>query len=156
MGEGQAMGMEHKPSLRLRMIEGVADQRVSVVSQMDTDLMGAASLELAFDQGSLPKLLETSHMSLCIESFSGIDQPFPTIMTVAANLVFIDKICAWELALNQSPIFAADFSLFQQSIEDREDKGILGKEDSTAGFFVQPVNDIAGLTDIGGNMIKQG
>ena len=77
-------------------------------------------------------------------------------MAVAANLVFIDQFFAWELALNQSPIFAADFSLFQQSIEDREDKGILGKEDSTAGFFVQPVNDIAGLTDIGGNMIKQG
>ena len=57
------MGMEHKPSLRLRMIEGVADQRVSVVSQMDTDLMGAASLELAFDQGRLSKLLETSHMT---------------------------------------------------------------------------------------------
>ena len=67
------MGMEHKPPLGLRMIEGVADQRVSVVSKMDTDLMGAASLELAFDQGSLPKLLDPSHMSLCIESFLGFD-----------------------------------------------------------------------------------
>ena len=123
---------------------------------MNTDLMGAASLELAFDQGSLSKLLEPSHMSLCKESFSGIDQPFPTIMTVAANLFFIDKICAWELALDQSPIFAADFSLFQQPIEDGQDKGILGKEDSTAGFFIQPMNDIAGLADIGRNMIKQG
>ena len=150
------MGVEHKPALGLRMIKGIADQLVSVVSQMDTDLMGAASLELAFDQASLPKLLEPSHMSLCIESFAGVDQPFPAIMAVAANLVFIDKLFSWELALDQSPIFAADFSLFQQSIEDREDKGILGKEDSTAGFFVQPVNDIAGLTDIGRNMIKQG
>ena len=54
---------------------------------MNTDLMGAASLELAFDQASLPKLLEPIHMSLCIESFSGVDQPFPAIMAVAANLV---------------------------------------------------------------------
>ena len=123
---------------------------------MNTDLMGAASLELAFDQGSLPKLLDPSHMGLCIESFSGVSQPFPAVMAVAANLVFIDKLFAWELALDQSPIFAADFSLFQQSIGDREDRGVLGKEDSTAGFFVQPVNDIAGLTDIGRNMIKQG
>ena len=149
------MGVEHKPPLGLRMIEWVADQRVSVVSQMDTDLMGAASLELALDQGSLPKLLEPSHMSLCIESFSGVDQPFPAVVAVAANLVFIDKIFSWELALDQSPICAADFSLFQQSIEDGQDKGILGKEDSTTGFFIQPVNDIAGLADIGRNMIKQ-
>ena len=149
------MGVEHKPPLGLRMIEWVADQRVSVVSQMDTDLMGAASLELALDQGSLPKLLDPSHMSLCIESFSGVDQPFPAVMAVAANLVFIDKLFAWELALDQSPICAADFSLFQQSIEDGQDKGILGKEDSTTGFFIQPVNDIAGLADIGRNMIKQ-
>ena len=100
MGEGQPMGMEHEPTLRLRMIEGVADQRVSVVSQMDTDLMGAASLELALDQGSLSKLLEPSHMSLCKESFSWVDQPFPAIMAVAANLVFIDKIFSWELVLD--------------------------------------------------------
>ena len=150
------MGVEHKPPLGLRMIEGVADQWVPMVCQMDTDLMGAASLELAFDQASLPKLLEPIHMSLCIESFSGVDQPFPAIMAVAANLVFIDKLFSWELALDQSPIFAADFSLFQQSIEDGQDKGILGKEDSTAGFFIQPVNDIAGLANIGRNMIKKG
>ena len=123
---------------------------------MNTDLMGAASFELAFDQASLPKLLDPIHMSLCIESFSGVDQPFPAIMAVAANLVFIDKLFAWELALNQSPVFAADFSLFQQPIEDGQDKGILGKEDSTAGFFIQPVSDITGLTNIGRNMIKQG
>ena len=67
------MGVEHKPALGLRMIKGITDQLVSVVSQMDTDLMGAASLELAFDQGSLPKLLDPSHMSLCIESFLGFD-----------------------------------------------------------------------------------
>ena len=77
-------------------------------------------------------------------------------MAVAANLVFIDKLFSWELALDQSPIFTADFSLFQQSIEDGQDKGILGKEDSTAGFLIQPVNDIAGLTDVSRNMIKQG
>ena len=118
------------------MIEGVADQRVSVVSQMDTDLMGAASLELAFDQGRLSKLLEPSHMSFCVESFPGVNQPFPAVMAVAANLVFIDNLFAWELALDQSPIFAADFSLFQQPIEDGQDKGILGKEDGTAGFFI--------------------
>ena len=123
---------------------------------MNTDLMGAASFELAFDQASLPKLLDPIHMSLCIESFSGVDQPFPAIMAVAANLVFIDKLFSWELALDQSPIFTADFSLFQQSIEDGQDKGILGKEDSTAGFLIQPVNDIAGLTDVSRNMIKQG
>ena len=130
------MGVEHKPPFGLRMIKGVTDKWVSVVSEMNTDLMGAASLELAFDQGSLPKLFEPSHMGLCIESLSGVDQPFPTIMAVAADLVFIDKIFSWELALDQSPIFAADFSLFQQSIEDGQDKGILGKEDSTAGFFI--------------------
>ena len=118
MGEGQLMGVEHKPPLGLRMIKGIADQWVSVVSQMDTDLMSSASLELAFDQGRLSKLLETSHMGLCIESFSGVDQPFSAVMTVAADLVFIDKLFAWELALNQSPICAADFSLFQQPIED--------------------------------------
>ena len=112
------MGVEHKPPFGLRMIKGVTDKWVSVVSQMDTDLMGAASLELAFDQGRLSKLLETSHMGLCIESLSGVDQPFPAVMAVAANLVFIDNLFAWELALDQSPIFAADFSLFQQSIED--------------------------------------
>ena len=67
------MGVEHKPPFGLRMIKGVTDKWVSVVSEMNTDLMGAASLELAFDQGSLSKLLESSHMSLCIESFLGFD-----------------------------------------------------------------------------------
>ena len=103
---------------------------------MNTDLMGAASLELAFDQGSLPKLLEPSHMGLCIESFSGVNQPFSAIMAVAANLLFLDKLFGLEPASDPSPIFAADSSLFPPAIEDGQDKGILGKEDSTTGFFI--------------------
>lgn len=36
------------------------------------------------------------------------------------------------------------------------DKRIFGKENSSAGFHIEPVDHMAGLTDIGRDMVEQG
>ena len=87
-------------------------------------------------------------MSFGIEPFFRINESFPSVMAVASNLVFVHGSLAGEFPLGKGPIFAGDFFVFQEAVENGEDKGIFGKQDGATGFFVQPVDDIAGLSDI--------
>lgn len=50
MGQGQAVGMEHEAALGLGVIEGIAQDGMAVVGQVDPDLVGAAGFQLAVDQ----------------------------------------------------------------------------------------------------------
>lgn len=50
IGEGQAVGMEHESLSTRRIVERIPDNRVAMMGEVDTDLMGTTSLELAFDQ----------------------------------------------------------------------------------------------------------
>ena len=39
MSQGQTMGMEHEATLGLRMVEGVTDDGMAVMGEMDADLV---------------------------------------------------------------------------------------------------------------------
>ena len=140
--------MEHEATLGLRMVEGVTDDGMAVMGEMDADLVSPSGFQLTFDQSRISKVLESGYMSFRVESLFRINEAFPSVMAVASDFIFVDDGLAGEFTLGQGPIFAGDFFVFQEAVENGEDKGIFGKQDSAAGFFVQSVDDIAGLADI--------
>ena len=148
MSQCQAVGMEHEATLGLRMVEGVADDGMAVMGEMDADLVSPSGFQLTFDQSRVAKVLESGHMSFSVEALFRINESFPSVMAVASNFIFINDSLAGKFSLSKGPIFAVDFFVFQEAVENGEDKGIFGKQDGTTGFFVQPVDDIAGLSDI--------
>ena len=142
------MGMEHEATLGLRMVEGVADDGMAVMGEMDADLMSPSGFQLTFDQSRISKVLESGYMSFSVEPFFRINESFPSVMAIASDFIFIDDSFAGKFSLSKGPIFAGDFFVFQEAVENGEDKGIFSKQDGAAGFFIQPVDDIAGLSDI--------
>ena len=148
MSQCQAVGMEHEATLGLRMVEGVTDDRMAVMGEMDADLMSPSGFQLTFDQSRVAKVLESGHMSFSVEALFRINESFPSVMAIASDFIFIDDSFAGKFSLSKGPIFTRDFFVFQEAVENGEDKGIFGKQDGATGFFVQPVDDIAGLSDI--------
>lgn len=148
MSQCQTMGMEHETALRLGMVEGITNDGMAVMGKMDTNLVSPSCFQLAFDQGCLAKVLESGYMSFSVDSLFWINETFPSIMAVASNFIFVNDGLAGKFPLGKGPIFAGDFFFFQEAVENGEDKRIFGKQDSTTGFFVQTVDDIAGLSDI--------
>ena len=140
--------MEHEATLGLRMVEGVTDDGMAVMGEMDADLVSPSGFQLTFDQSRISKVLESGYMSFSVESLFRINEAFPSVMAVASNFIFVYDGLAGEFPLGKGPIFAGDFFVFQEAVENGEDKGIFSKQDSAAGFFVQSVGDIAGLADI--------
>ena len=148
MSQCQAVGMEHEATLGLRMVEGVADDGMAVMGEMDADLVSPSGSQLTFDQSRVAKVLESGHMSFSVEALFRINESFPSVMAVASNFIFINDSLAVKFSLSKGPIFAGDFFVFQEAVENGEDKGIFSKQDGAAGCFIQPVDDIAGLSDI--------
>lgn len=148
MSQCQAVGMEHEAALGLRMVERIADNGMAVMGEMDTNLVSPSGFQLTFDQSRVAKVLKSGYMSFGVESFFRINEAFPSVMAVASNFIFINDSLAGKFSLSKGPIFAGDFFVFQESVENGEDKGIFSKQDGATGFFVQPVDDIAGLSDI--------
>ena len=148
MSQCQAVGMEHEATLGLRMVERIADDGMAVMGEMDTNLVSPSCFQLAFYQSRIAKVLESGYMSFSVEALFRINEAFPSVMAIASDFIFIDDSFAGKFSLSKGPIFAGDFFVFQEAVENGEDKGIFGKQDGTTGFFVQTVNDIAGLTDI--------
>ena len=148
MSQCQAVGMEHEAALGLRMVERIADNGMAVMGEMDTNLVSPSGFQLTFDQSRVAKVLKSGYMSFGVESFFRINEAFPSVMAVASDFIFVYDGLAGEFPLGKGPIFAGDFFVFQEAVENGEDKGIFGKQDSTTGFFIQSVDDIAGLADI--------
>ena len=76
MSQCQAVGMEHEATLGLRMVEGVTDDGMAVMGEMDADLMSPSSFQLTFDQSRISKVLESGYMSFGIEAFFGSTSRF--------------------------------------------------------------------------------
>ena len=142
------MGMEHEAALGLRMVERIADDGMAVMGEMDADLMSPSGFQLTFDQSRISKVLESGYMSFSVGSLFRINESFPSVMAVASDFIFINDGLAGNFSLSKGPIFAGDFFVLQEAVENGEDKGIFSKQDGAASFFVQPVDDIAGLSDI--------
>ena len=140
--------MEHEATLGLRMVEGVTDDGMAVMGEMDADLVSPSGFQLTFDQSRISKVLESGYMSFRVESLFRINEAFPSVMAIASDFIFIDDSFAGKFSLSKGPIFAGDFFVFQESVENGEDKGIFSKQDGAACFFIQSVDDIAGLSDI--------
>ena len=68
--------MEHEATLGLRMVEGVTDDGMTVMGEMDADLVSPSGFQLAFDQSRLSEVLESGHMSFSIEPFFGSTSRF--------------------------------------------------------------------------------
>lgn len=148
MSQCQAVGMEHEATLGLRMVEGVTDDRMAAMGEMDTNLVSPSCFQLTFDQSRISKVLESGYMSFSVEALFRINEAFPSVMAVASDFIFINDSLVGKFSLSKGPIFTRDFFVFQEAVENGEDKGIFGKQDGATGFFVQPVDDIAGLSDI--------
>ena len=58
MGECQTMGVEHEAALRLGVVEGITNDGMAVMGEMDTDLVSTSCFQLAFDQSRVYKNLE--------------------------------------------------------------------------------------------------
>lgn len=140
--------MEHEATLGLGMVERVTDDGMAVMGEMDADLVSPSGFQLTFEQSRISKVLESGYMSFSVESLFRINEAFPSVMAVASDFIFVYDGLAGEFPLGKGPIFAGDFFVFQEAVENGEDKGIFGKQDSTTGFFIQSVDDIAGLADI--------
>ncbi len=56
------------------------------------------------------------------------------------RFIFVDDSFAGKFSLSKGPNILRDF-VFQEAVENGEDKGIFSKQDSAAGFFVQSVDD---------------
>lgn len=148
MGECQTMGMEHETALRLGVVERVTNDGMTMMSEMDTNLVSPSCFQLAFDQSRVAKVLKSGYMSFGVETLFRINETFPSVMAVASDFIFVNASLAGKFPLGKGPIFAGDFFVFQEAVENGEDKRIFGKQDSTTGFFVQTVDDIAGLADV--------
>lgn len=148
MSQCQAVGMEHEAALGLRMVEGVTDDRMAMMGKMDADLVSPSSFQLTFDQSRISKVLESGYMSFSVEALFRINEAFPSVMAVASDFIFINDSLVGKFSLSKGPIFAGNFFVFQESVENGEDKGIFSKQDGATCFFVQSVDDIAGLSDI--------
>ena len=118
------------------------------MGEMDTNLVSPSCFQLTFDQSRISKVLESGYMSFSVEALFRINEAFPSVMAVASDFIFINDSLVGKFSLSKGPIFTRDFFVFQEAVENGEDKGIFGKQDGATGFFVQPVDDIAGLSDI--------
>ena len=126
------------------------------MGQVDADLMGAAGFQLAGDQTMVPHLFQEGHMGDGLLSLALIHYSFSTIVTVSADFMAQGQLLLGESSLTEGQVFTGNPLVLQEPIEDGEDEGIFGKEDGAAGFHIQPVDHIAGLAHIGGNMIEEG
>ena len=84
------MGMEHESLSAFRVIERIPDNRVSMMGEMDPDLMGPPRLELAFDQTVSPDFFQLRHLGFCILPLAWIDQALAPIVAIASDFILLD------------------------------------------------------------------
>ena len=56
--------------------------------------------------------------------FSRINHSFSTVMAVASNLVFVHSLLGLKFTFSQSPVLTLNLLIFQESIENWQDKRI--------------------------------
>ena len=57
MSEAKLVGMKHEASLRFGMVERIALNRVTVITEVDTDLMGSSCIELTVNKACFAESL---------------------------------------------------------------------------------------------------
>ena len=82
MSQGQTMSMEHEAALGLGVVEGVANDGMTVMGEMDADLVSPSGFQLTFDQSRISKVLESGYMSFSVESLFRINEAFPSVMAI--------------------------------------------------------------------------
>ena len=112
MSQCQAVGMEHEATLGLRMVEGVTDDRMAAMGEMDTNLVSPSCFQLTFDQSRISKVLESGYMSFSVEALFRINEAFPSVMAVASDFIFINDSLVGKFSLSKGPIFTERFLCF--------------------------------------------
>ena len=82
--------MEHESLSACRVIERIPNNRVTMMGEMNPDLMGTPRLELAFDQAVSPDFFQLRHLSFCILTFSWIDQALAPIVAIASDFILVN------------------------------------------------------------------
>lgn len=154
--QAEAMGMQHETWCSGVAVKGVADDGMPVMGEMHADLVGAPRFQATLDQTSLREKLETVNDSSSALPVLLVNHTFTPVVPIAPNLIAKNYMFSCQPAVNQGPILAPDFLFLKETVEDGQDERILGKKNSSTGFHVKAMNDIAGLSHIGRHMIKQG
>ena len=97
------------------------------MGEMDPDLMSASCLELAFDQAVSSDFFQLRHLSFCVLTLSWIDQALAPIVAIASDFILVDDGFLCQASLDQGPVLPLDLLLFQNSVENGQDKRIFGK-----------------------------
>ena len=84
------MGMEHESLSAFRVIERIPDNRVPMMREVDSDLMGPPRLELAFDQAVSPDFFQLRYLSFCVLSLAWIDQALAPIVAITSDFILVD------------------------------------------------------------------
>ena len=126
------------------------------MGQVDADLVGAAGFQLTGDQAIFPYLFQEGHMGDSCLGLAIVYHSFSTIVSVSSDFMAQDQLLLGESPLTEGQVFSGNPLVFQEPIEDGKDKGIFGKENGATGLHIQPVDHIAGLANIGRNMIEEG
>ena len=126
------------------------------MGQVDADLVGAAGFQLTGDQAIFPYLFQKCHMGDSYLALAIVYHSLSAIVSVTADFMAQGQLLLDESPLTEGQVFSGNPLVFQEPIEDGKDKGIFGKENGATGLHIQPVDHIAGLANIGGNMIEEG
>ena len=82
--------MEHESLSACRVIERVPDNRMSMMGEMNPDLMGPPRLEQAFDQAVSPDFFQLRHLGFCVLPLAWIDQALAPIVAIASDFILVD------------------------------------------------------------------
>ena len=98
-----------------------------MMGEMHPDLMGTPRLELAFDQAVSPDFFQLRHLGFCVLTFAWIDQALAPIVAITSDFILEDHRFASSY-LESRPSTRVGFFIFQNSVENRQDKGFLANK----------------------------
>ena len=98
-----------------------------MMGEMNPDLMGPSRLEQAFDQAVSPDFFQLRHLSFCVLPLAWIDQALAPIVAIASDFILVDDGFLCSATLDQGPVLTFDFFIFQNAVENGQDKRIFGK-----------------------------
>lgn len=84
------MGMEHESFSPRRVIKRIPDNRVPMMGEMNSDLMGTPRLELAFDQAVSSDFFQLCHLGFGVLTLAWINQALAPIVAIASDFILVD------------------------------------------------------------------
>jgi len=150
MGEAELPGVEHLAGVvgdEAGGVEGIAEEGVAEVLQVDADLVGAAGVEGALDEGADAwEILEDEPGGAGCASAASEDGHFFAMDGVAADLV-IDGAGAGagEEALDEGEVDFGDGAAGELAGEVGVGEVVFCDDEAAAGVFIEAMDDAGAL-----------